>query len=694
MFFGEAISPLRIVSNGFIRLLQVNVLPYLLGSLIASLGSLGSSELKQIARYGTKFLLLVWTVGLLLVVLCPLALPSFSGLPVFSLEDTTASVDWLDLYIPSNLFRALTNNLIPAVVLFGILAGLAVGQIRDERKAVLLQALEAFNEAMGRVSRMILRLTPYGLFAISAVTAGEIRLEDLLRLQIWFHFYAGGALLLTLWVLPALVDRFTPIRYGRFLKEMRTAIVTAAAAGDVLVVLPLIADSGKALLEESGVSSAQAERAITVAVPLLYNFPHVGKILSLAFLPFASWFAGSSLTLGQLGLLVTAGPLSMFGNINAAMPFLLDLMHLPADLFQLFTISSLVNTFFGAMTAGAHTAALSLLMATAMLDEFKMSMRRLIRFIAVTCIFLGAFVAGTRAVFTWWLPPASSGLETLTPFELRAPLVESSLVQLSNASAPHVVGERLSEIKQRGVLRVGYFPDAVPWAFINAKGELVGYDVEAAHRLASQLHVKLEFMAIRRTPPIPSAELNAGHIDLVMSGMVATVGRAERMDLSAPYSTEHVGLLVRDYDRRRFESLDAINEQEGVVVAMPPLEGTTDSLKQLMPQATFRSYEAITDVLDDPGIPAVLTSLERAYYWSRVRPELTAVRPEGMTSATVTVYGVPRGEQELLGVLNLWIVNRRVDGEEDNAYQYWVRGKALNPHVPRWSVLRNVFGWR
>src|SRR4030095_5761356 len=230
-----------------------------------SLGSLGSSEMKQIARYGTKFLLLVWTVGLLLVVLCPLALPSFSGLPVFSLEDTTASVDWLDLYSPSNLFRALTNNLIPAVVLFGILTGLAVGQIRDERKAVLLQALEAFNEAMGRVSRMILRLTPYGLFAISAVTAGEIRLEDLLRLQIWFHFYAGGALLFTLWVLPTLVARLTDVPYGRFVATMRDAIITAAAAGDALVVLPLIAESAKALLVERGVTSDDADRTVSVA---------------------------------------------------------------------------------------------------------------------------------------------------------------------------------------------------------------------------------------------------------------------------------------------------------------------------------------------------------------------------------------------------------------------------------------------
>ena len=57
---------------------------------------------------------------------------------MFGTEEEPTPIDWLDLYIPANLFYSLTNNLIPAVVLFGILAGVSLGQV-DERKAVLLQ---------------------------------------------------------------------------------------------------------------------------------------------------------------------------------------------------------------------------------------------------------------------------------------------------------------------------------------------------------------------------------------------------------------------------------------------------------------------------------------------------------------------------------------------------------------------------
>ena len=125
----------------------------------------------------------------------------------------------------------------------------------------------------------------------------------------------------------------------------------AVAAVELAVVLPLIAESAKTLLSEQGAPADSADQTVGVAVPLLYNFPHAGKILSLAFLPFAAWFSGSALGVRQFLLVVSAGPLSLFGNINAAMPFLLDLLHQPDDLFELFSISSVINSRFGSMTS-------------------------------------------------------------------------------------------------------------------------------------------------------------------------------------------------------------------------------------------------------------------------------------------------------------------------------------------------------
>ena len=51
----------------------------------------------------------------------------------------------------------------------------------------------------------------------------------------------------------------------------------------------------------------------------------------------------------------------MFGSINTAIPFLLDLVRVPADLFQLFVVSGVLNSRFGAMTSAMHTLVVAVL---------------------------------------------------------------------------------------------------------------------------------------------------------------------------------------------------------------------------------------------------------------------------------------------------------------------------------------------
>jgi len=410
--------------------------------------------------------------------------------------------------------------------------------------------------------------------------------------------------------------------------------------------------------------------------------------------PFAAWYSGSTLGLQQLLLLVSAGPLSLFGSINGAMPFLLDLLHLPADLFDLFSVSSILNSRLGSMAAAAHIAALGVVIGAAMIGTIHVSIRRLVRFVVVTAAIVGAFALGTRAMFAWVLPPAPSGIGTLSYFELRPPLARVTNVANASSEAAPEPGRRLPEIKARGVLRVGYFSDSVPWAFVNASGTLVGYDIEAAHRLASQLGVALEFVPVQRETPEPSEALLEGRVDILMSGFTATVSRAERMELSHPYSNEHLGFLVRDFDRSRFATLAGLNGGEDVVVGVPPVEGAAEAVKAMLPQATTRPYLSIEEIIRDPEVDAVFITLERAYYLSRIHPEFAAVRPREVQTATIVVYALPFGELDFRNLVDLWIETRRASGEADEAYEYWVRGKALATRPPRWSILHNVLGWR
>ncbi len=148
-----------------------------------------------------------------------------------------APFDFVALYVPSNPFNALANNIVPAVVLFSIVLGSALVGVDDRER--LLDVLHVARDAIARATRFVTRLTPYGLFAIAANAAGTLDLAatgpaaDLSRSPT-----SSVALLVSLWVLPGLVAALTPIRARDMLRESQDSLLTAAIAGDLFIVLP------------------------------------------------------------------------------------------------------------------------------------------------------------------------------------------------------------------------------------------------------------------------------------------------------------------------------------------------------------------------------------------------------------------------------------------------------------------------
>ncbi len=695
LFFGESAAPLRIVGDGMIKLLQVTVLPYLLGSILAGLGRRTSADARRLAIRGGVVLAAFWAMSLLVVAATSLAYPSRPNGDVFFSADTPAAsaLDLVSLYIPSNLFNSLANNVLPAVVLFGLLAGAALGTMEGSRKTALLEVVEAFNDAMTRVARFLIRLTPIGVFAIAATTAGTIRAEQLVRMQLWFVVYIGSACIVSFWVLPGLVAIVTPIPYRVFVTRLRNALLTAFAAGDLFIVLPIITEEGKQLLKEYGVPAADADASLGVVIPLLFNFPHTGKILSLGFLPFAAWFSGTALSFGQWGTLTSAGVLSMFGSLSGAIPFLLDRLRLPADLFGLFTMSSVLNSRFGALVAAMHIAAVSIVIAVALTRGLRLHLNRLAGFAVISVAIVALFVGVTRAVFAFVLPSAPAGVASLDGFRMRPPY--TSAVLKGAAEVPPIgpiAGRRLSEILERRVLRVGYLPDSVPYTFFNASGDLIGYDVEMASILARDLNTSLELVEITRDEA--AKMLAAGVCDVIMSGFTVSVTRAERMTLSRPYQQERLGFLVADYDRGRFASLEAIQDQP-LTIGMLALDDFAALIRQRLIVARFVRYPTIEALVAAvPGaVNAAVLPYNRAVYFSRINPGLSAVLPEEKTSSIMLAYAMPSGEPELHNVIDAWIEVKRGQGAFDSAYAYWVRGEGLRPRQPRWSIARDVLGW-
>ncbi len=279
----------------------------------------------------------------------------------------------------------------PAVVLFSLILGIAV--VGVERRERLIDVLQVAKEAIAAATRFVTRLTPYGLFAIAANAAGTLGLEQLGRLQIYLVAYVAVALMLGLWVLPGLVAVLTPISVRDVLGESRDSLITASIAGDLFIVLPGLMQASRRLLGRLHPGDDEPGRLTEVIVPASFNFPHSGKLLSLSFILFAGWFADAPVPLSGYPQLALAGLVTFFGSLTAAVPFLLDLFRIPADTFQLFLATGVINSRVGSFVAAMHTLTVALLVACAVTGHLRWRRGPFLTYTGVTAALV---IAGVR----------------------------------------------------------------------------------------------------------------------------------------------------------------------------------------------------------------------------------------------------------------------------------------------------------
>jgi Na+/H+-dicarboxylate symporter len=281
--FGEHTAPLQDIGKAFILLLQMPVLPYITLSLITGLGQLNYQQVKMLALKAGSLLVLSWGIALAAMFVMPLTFPVWQSASFFStsLVAKPEEVNFLTLFIPSNPFYSFANNLVPAVVLFSAAIGLAL--IGIEQKQGLLANLAVFNRAVTQVTTFVSKLTPIGVFAVVASAAGTMRLEDLSKLQVYLWTYMAIALVLTLWVLPALIMSCTTLTYRQVVGQTQDVLITAFATGSALIVLPLLIERSKELLRQSALSTETTEATVEVIIPAFTSFPKIGTLLPMSF---------------------------------------------------------------------------------------------------------------------------------------------------------------------------------------------------------------------------------------------------------------------------------------------------------------------------------------------------------------------------------------------------------------------------
>ena len=695
LFFGEGVSFLQVVGDAYVRLLQMTVLPYVTVAIILGLGSLDAAQARALGAKVGGILVLIWTVAIGMVVLFPLMFPQNQNASFFStsLVEDREPFDFLGLYIPTNPFNSLANNIVPSVVLFSVVVGAAL--IGHPQKRRLLDVLEVAAGAISKATNFIVMLTPYGVFAIAAVVAGTLRIEELERLQVYLITYVTMSILISLWVLPGLVASLTPVPYRALMSRTRDALVLAFMTTSLFAVLPLITEETKKLLREYANVGVEQDAATDVIVPATFNFPHTGKLLSLSFILFAGWFSDRSVPLLEYPRLAGTGLLVLFGNVNAAIPYLLDLFRIPADTFRLFVTSGIVNARFGTLVAAVHTLAIAVLGTCAMTGTLRVDARKLVRFAIVTGILLVAVVGGSRFMLQVALHRPYDKDTILTGMRMTRDRGAARVYKSGEAVAPlpPLAASVLDRVRQRGVLRVGYFDDSLPFAFFNSRGELVGLDVEMALQLARDLGVRAELVPVERSAL--ASGLDPASCDLVMSGAAVMADRATTVQYTAPYLYETIAFIVPDHLATAFSDWSTVKAMGRLRIGVPRAPYFMQRIRDELVDVDVVPIDRMDDFFTphDPPLDAGVLTAERGSAYTLLHPEYSVAVPKPRPLKVPLAYVIAGRDAAMLAMVNTWIELKRADGTIDELFSYWILGRNITTRTPRWSIVHDVLGW-
>jgi len=252
----------------------------------------------------------------------------------------------------------------------------------------------------------------------------------------------------------------------------------------------------------------------------------------------------------------------------------------------------------------------------------------------------------------------------------------------------------LDEIIERGVLRVGYRKNSLPWSYRNNIGELVGLDIELAHLLASDLGVSLEFIPYEMD--MLDKDLLQRRFDIVMSSILTKTYSGSHMNYTESYMDISAAFVVPDHMRSDFESIDKIKSMGYLKIGYVSGGFNLSLLQSVFPRIIWTEIDDMSEFFggNRPDLDGVFGSAESGSAWTLLHPEfnVSVVKPSYVRYPVSFVTG--GNDIDFTNYVNRWISIIKRNGQFDTMYGYWVQGKDKPEDIPpRWSVIRDVLGW-
>lgn len=208
----------------------------------------------------------------------------------------------------------------------------------------------------------------------------------------------------------------------------------------------------------------------------------------------------------------------------------------------------------------------------------------------------------------------------------------------------------LEEIKADGKIKIGVFSDKNPFGYVDENGEIQGYDVYFAKRIAKDLlgsEDAVEFVYVEAASRVEY--LQSAKVDIILANFTVTDERKEKVDFALPYMK--VALGVVSPDDALITSVDDMKDKNLIVVKGTTAETYFTENYPDLKLTKFDEYQEAYDALLDGRGDAFSTDNTEVLAWARQNPGFT-VGVETLGDIDTIAPAVQKGNTELLNWLN------------------------------------------
>jgi Na+/H+-dicarboxylate symporter/ABC-type amino acid transport substrate-binding protein len=666
VIFGERCQVFARFGEAYIMLMKMTILPYLICAIIGGIGRFESTQAREILKKGILFIALTWFINIVMIYFTVFSFPKPKGGQIGSfITSGPPALDFAELLIPENIFYALANNIVPAAVIFSLLVGIALINLKEKR--TFMDFLEIFGSALTRITQWIARITPLGTFLIIATQVGMIDLATVKQVGTYLILYIFTLLFITLWIFPRLTNLFTSIPTLRWLKDLFPILLLAYTANTVIVCLPYIIQ----LLEKKTQFSEKAQDQNEGIVSIVFTLPFSSFFITV-FIFFSALLYNVPIPgLAQVQLFLTTfltglgaiGPGSWLNSLT----FLLDVLGLPLDALELFILTMPFTSGFQSVLSAMQITSVSLFITLACQKRLIVSWRNAAKSLLITALPVLLIFGGIWTLKP--LPLIETEGRTICDLDVRndVPVTIYTTPQKSASGDPF---DRILESK---VLRVGYNPHAIPFCFYNSRGNLVGYDIAFAYELAHDLDCRLELVPMEYPTAVDAVNHNA--FDIGMSAISISEKRLEHGSFTLPYLQAKLVLVAPDKKRKEFSKLAPILKKPTLKIAV-----LKDTCYVLMAKKLFPRHELI--LIENPDEFAegsiadfLFWSEQDAISWVIRNPRFSVIFPDPALGIDSLGYLVRQDAIRLLNFLDQWLELKKNEGFTQKQYNQWILGK-------------------